>query len=92
MDIEERNSGNKAFAGFKAGWDISMGVLYIILCSYAINLEFIIERFGKKAVYICCILFIFYGAFRIVRGFLAMKKSMKRKRYQFGDHAKNSKA
>ena len=73
MDYEERNSRNNVYGQFKSSMDIGMGVLYIIISGYAMNMKFIIDRYGKTLVWGIAILFILYGISRIVRGILFYK-------------------
>lgn len=77
MNIDERNDESKAYLGFRASLDLSMGVLYIFISVYAALQVFIIEQFGESTVYTIAGLFVFYGFVRLYRGYSALMKFLK---------------
>jgi len=74
MDLNERNSSNKAYKQFRSSIDMAMGVMYIVISAYAMKMNFIIEEYGKTTVWVIASLFIGYGIFRIIRGVLSFTK------------------
>jgi len=68
MELNERNNNNKVYNQFKSSMDIGMGLMYMVISGYAMNTNFIIEKYGQSTVWTIAILFIAYGLFRIYRG------------------------
>jgi hypothetical protein len=68
MELNERNKDNKVYNQFKSSMDIGMGFMYMVISGYAMNTNFIIEKYGKSTVWTIAFLFIAYGLFRIYRG------------------------
>lgn len=64
---------------FRAGLDISMGVLYLVIPAFAAAMPGLQEEYGKSTVYIISGLFGLYGLVRIGRGYYAMRQIFKRK-------------
>lgn len=64
---------------FRAGLDISMGVLYLIVPAFAAAMPGLQEEYGKTTVYSISGLFALYGSVRIVRGYMAMRQVFKSK-------------
>ncbi len=79
MNIDERNEKNKAYTGFRAAVDLSMGLIYVIVALYCLYFPWVLAQFGKMNVYILVSLFALYGAFRLYRGIVQFKNSIKRK-------------
>ncbi|MBK7762368.1 MAG: hypothetical protein IPI46_03215 [Bacteroidetes bacterium] len=74
MNIEERNDKQKAYKQFRASIDMAMGLIYIIIPIYAMNMQFIVAAYGKSLVYTIGGLFIAYGLFRMIRSLMAFRE------------------
>lgn len=79
MNLDERNQENKALSGFKGSMDLFMGALYVAVALYIWKYPIGLEQFKGFPVTAFSILFGAYGAFRIYRGWTAIRSMITRK-------------
>ena len=75
MELEERNRKQSVYKQFRSSLDIGMGVMYVTISLYALKIPGIMENYGSTLVRVFVALFVFYGAFRILRGGISLRKN-----------------
>ena len=74
MEPDQIHKKTSVGGQFRTSVDIAMGVIYVLIPLYAMQMSFILETYGSTTVGILAGLFICYGLFRIYRGFKRIKK------------------
>lgn len=75
MNLDERMEDSKTFSTFRTSLDIGMGAVYIIIGVVALSVRYFgVMELTTVQSYVLGIALILYGAFRIYRGMVAIRR------------------